>query len=87
MSSPIAEQLIAFVRQAFGSPCPSDPPLGPATPLFSSRLIDSMGLVELTAFVERTFGVPLDLTVEELTTLDTAERLADFIARQPRRRP
>ena len=55
--------------------------LSPSTPLFSSQIIDSMGLIEFVAFLEREFGVSIDATVEELTILDTAARLAEEIER------
>ena len=81
MAASITDRMLAFVKEAFGSRLDPGEALSPSTPLFSSRLIDSMGLIEFVAFLEREFGVSIDATVDELTTLDTAERLAGEIER------
>ncbi len=86
MSVTASEQLLTFVRQAFGDRVGPEVRFEPATPLFSSQLVDSMGLVELLAFVERQFGVSLNLTIDELIRLDTVERLANEIERRQRAR-
>ena len=76
-TSQTTERLLEFVRRTFR---PSSA-VGPASALFSSGLIDSLGLVELLAFVHQAFGVSLELSVEEFTKLDTAEQLAALIGR------
>ena len=50
--------------------------LGPSSPLFSNGRIDSLGLVELLAFIQQEFGVSLDFSVGEFKKLDTAANLA-----------
>ncbi len=82
MASLPLEQLLTFARQAFGDRVGPDVRFEPSTPLFSSQLVDSMGTVELLAFVERTFGMSLNLTIDELVKLDTIERLAREIERR-----
>ena len=80
MQTDTTERLLTFVARTFKTH-QAGTSLSPASPLFSSRLIDSMGLIELIAFIEREFGVVLEATVEELTALDTIERLASEIDR------
>ena len=76
--------LLAFVQRTFASRLRPGEMLSPSSPLFSSQLIDSIGIVELLAFIEQRFGVGLDLTIEELRRLDTAANLAAYI--EPLRR-
>jgi acyl carrier protein len=50
------------------------------TPLFSSGIIDSAGMVELIVFVESTAGVkftPDDITLDHLDSID---RILSFVA-------
>ena len=82
MKSPeIAERILEFVRTISSRRSGVGAPLTPASPLFSSQLVDSMGSIELLAFVEREFGVTMNLPVEELIELDTASGLAERIGR------
>ena len=81
MPGPLAAQLLAFVQSTFGRRAQGKP-IEPTTPLFSTQIIDSMGMVELLSFVEQACGIPWDPTVEELTQLDTIERLADALSRK-----
>lgn len=88
MSDPIAQRLMQFVETTFSNRLSAGEPLTLATPLFSTQLIDSMGMIELLAFIERAFGVSWDATLEELTQLDTPMRLAQEIAkRRPAQEP
>ena len=81
MSSDTTHRLLSFVTNTFGARLGSGTVVEPSSALFSNGLIDSMGLIELLAFVEREFGLAWDITGEELATLDTAERLAHEIER------
>lgn len=48
------------------------------TPLLEEKIIDSMGVIELVAFIESTYGVELtddDLTVENFKDIDTITKL------------
>lgn len=81
MSSPLATQLLEFVRSTFARRSKGQP-IEATTPLFSSGLVDSMGMVEFLSFIEQECGVSWDPTVEELTQLDTIERLADALSRK-----
>ena len=80
MPGPLAVQLLEFVQSTFGRRSKGRP-IEPTTPLFSTQIIDSMGMVELLSFVEQACGIPWDPTVAELTQLDTVERIADALSR------
>ena len=77
-SSQTTDRIMDFVRKTF---CPRQDPasLGPSSALFSNGRIDSLGLVELLAFIQQEFGVSLDSSVGELKKLDTAANLAAHI--------
>ena len=81
MSNPLAARLLEFVQSTFGRRSKGKP-IEPTTPLFSTQIIDSMGMVELLSFVEQACGISWDPTVEELTELDTVERIADALAKK-----
>jgi len=52
------------------------------TSLFQGRLIDSMNLVQLLAFLESTFAIKIPtyaVTVENLDTVDSIERLVNKV--------
>ena len=88
MPDAVADRLLAFLWTVCQSRLKPGETLQASTPLFSSRLIDSMGVVELLAFVEQGFGVVLNVTLEELAEMDTAAHLSQRIeqlrqARQP----
>lgn len=88
MSDAITERLLDFIRATFPNRLTRGEQLQPSTPLFSSQLIDSMGLVELLVFVDREFGVTLQATMDELMELNTASNLSQHIAelqREPHR--
>ena len=80
----VTARLVQFVRTAFGSRVDSPDQLGPASPLFSNQLVDSMGVIELLAFIEREFRVSLTVTMDELAKLDTAANLAQRITQAQR---
>ncbi len=74
-SSRTTDRILDFVRATFGAH--QDPAvLGPSSALFSNGRIDSLGLIELLAFIQQEFGVSLDSSIGELKKLDTAANLA-----------
>lgn len=81
-----AQRLIAFIQKTFGTRLGKDETVGLSTPLFSSRLVDSMGMIELLVFLERELGVTLELTMEEAARLDTVERFVQRIEQLQRSR-
>jgi acyl carrier protein len=53
--------------------------LGPEEKLISSGLVDSFSLVDMSLFVEETFGVRIEDTELNANTFDTLNQLADLI--------
>jgi acyl carrier protein len=73
------EAILAFVREQFKAS------IGTArvdrdTPLFSSGIVDSFGVLELIAFLEDRFGVEVDPSRHELHEFDTAAKAAALVA-------
>ena len=54
--------------------------LGPDTPLFSSRLLDSLALVDLLAWVEAFSGVRIGWMDVSLENLDSIARIEALVA-------
>ena len=50
------------------------------TPLFSTGIVDSFGVLELIAYLEETFGVEIDLGRHDLTDFDTVTKIAALVA-------
>jgi acyl carrier protein len=53
--------------------------LGADTPLFSNGFLDSIAVLEMTAFIERTSGVRFDVTEISLDNLDSVGRIMNFV--------
>ena len=51
------------------------------TPLFSSGIVDSFGVLELIAFLEDTFHIQIDPARHELTEFDSAAKIAALVTR------
>jgi acyl carrier protein len=51
----------------------------PDEPLLSSGLVDSFHLVDLSLFVEKSFGVRIDDAELNASTFDTLDQLTTFI--------
>ena len=49
------------------------------TPLFSSRIVDSFGVLELIAFLDDAFGVDIDPASHELAEFDTVAKMAALV--------
>jgi acyl carrier protein len=69
-----------FVQRRF--PSPSTAAIDRQTPLFSSGLVDSFGVLELIAFLEDTFGITIDTARHDLLEFDTIEKIDDVIRRE-----
>lgn len=81
MSDPRAAVLLDFIRTKLL--VDGGRALTPETRLVSGKLVDSMGLVLLAAFVEEQFGARVDDADLRTGELDT---VADFLALVDRRR-
>jgi acyl carrier protein len=73
------DAILRFVRDHFKASI-GVRTIGPATPLFTTGIIDSFGVLELIAFLEDTFGVEIDPARHELVEFDTAEKIAALVA-------
>ena len=74
-----------FVHQRFRLAVGSQR-LSAESPLFSSGVIDSFGLLELIAFLEDAYGVTIDPVCHDLRELDTPRRIAAFVQALHQRR-
>lgn len=70
----------AFLQDRFRASLGAQP-LGPDTPLFSSGIVDSFGVLELIAFLDETFGVDIDPARHELAEFDTIAKTAALVTR------
>jgi len=55
--------------------------IGAESPLFSTGVIDSFGVLELVAFIEREYGVDIDLSLHALEDFDTPAKIAALVRR------
>jgi acyl carrier protein len=72
----VEESVRHFICREFGI---ADGELGTATPLFTSRLLRSLDLVNMVLMVEQEYGVDiisLDVGIEQF---DTVENIASFV--------
>jgi acyl carrier protein len=73
------ERIRAFVETKF-RPRASGKPFDDDTPLFSSGIVDSFGVLELIAFLETEFAVEIDTNEHELRDFDTVRTIAGLVA-------
>lgn len=78
-TSEIADQLRAFIRDRFKVP-ENDQDFNDDVHLFDYGYVDSFGAVELTSFVEKTFGTKI--TEQDLVAypLNTVREIATFVS-------
>ena len=74
-----AEALLEFVRRTFAVPGGAE--IGLDTPLLAERIVDSMGVTLLAAFIEEEYGVPFDGTELRQGRLETVRALARLLDR------
>ena len=55
-------------------------PFDDETPLFTSGIVDSFGVLELIAFLEKTFSIDIDVNCFELRDFDTVRKVAGLVA-------
>jgi len=72
--------VLEFVRAQFGRSI-GRAAIGPESPLFSTGVVDSFGVLELIAFVERSYGVEIDLSAHAIEDFDTAAKIAALVRR------
>ena len=54
------------------------------TPLFTSGIVDSFGVLELIAFLEDTFHISIDTARHELLEFDSVNKIAALVERARR---
>lgn len=69
-----------FIQKAFRAQV-AVTPLEADTPLFSSGIIDSFGVLELIAFLEEAFKIEIDTTRHDLTDFDTVRKIAALVVK------
>jgi acyl carrier protein len=73
------EQILAFLDRRFRA-SPAGRCVDADTPLFSTGIVDSFGVLELIAFLEETFGVDIDPGRHDLADFDTVAKVATLVA-------
>ena len=71
--------ICAFVHERFRVAVGSRR-LSAESPLFSSGVIDSFGLLELIAFLEDAFAIDIDVNRFEVRDFDTVRKVASLVA-------
>ncbi len=51
-----------------------------ATPLFSSGVIDSLGMLDLIVFIEKSCGIRIGASELTMANLDSIDRILAFVA-------
>jgi len=79
--SELKEELRTYILSAF---LPGDSPenLKDDTPLRTSGLIDSMGLLRLVGFVESQYGIEIKAYDTSIENFDTIDAISDLIERK-----
>jgi acyl carrier protein len=76
------DAILGFVRERF-APSVGRTRIDSDTPLFSTSLVDSFGVLELIAFVEQTFHVGIELSTHQIEDFDTVRKMAALVRRLP----
>jgi len=75
------EQIVTFLERRFRASL-AGRRVDADTPLLSTGIVDSFGVLELIAFLEETFGVEIDPGRHDLADLDTVAKIAALVATQ-----
>lgn len=78
----LKETIRAYIARRFAAQLGREPLL-PDTPLFSTGIIDSFGVLELIAFLEAQFGVTIDPGRHEIGDFDSTVKIAALIETLP----
>ncbi len=79
--SAMKEELRAYITSAL-IPAGSGENLEDDTPLRTSGVIDSMGLLRLVSYVESQYGIELQAYETSIENFDTIDAIADLIERK-----
>jgi acyl carrier protein len=72
-------QILAFLESRFRASL-AGRRVDADTPLFSTGIVDSFGVLELIAFLEETFGVDIDPARYDLADFDAVAKVARLVA-------
>ncbi len=78
MAPAIHEQILAFLEAHFPASL-AGRRVAVDTPLFSTGIIDSFGVLELIAFLDETFGIDIDPARYDLADLDTVGKITILV--------
>jgi acyl carrier protein len=73
-----AERILAFLADRFRAAL-AGRRVDPDTPLFSSGIVDSFGVLELIAFLDQAFGVDIDPARHDLVDFDTVSKIVTLV--------
>jgi acyl carrier protein len=79
----LGDRIEEFIRDQFAI-APSDKRFNRSVPLFEHGYVDSMGVVELLAFLKEEFGVAIpdhELLSDDFSTIDGIAALVDRLRR------
>ena len=76
----MVDEILTFVRTNFRASV-GRREIDPHTPLFSSGLVDSFGVLEVIAFLEDRFSVEIDPARHDLLEFDTATKIVTVVDR------
>lgn len=74
-----ANQVRRFIEQTFRANV-AGRQVSDDTPLFSSGIVDSFGVLHLIAFLEEMFRIEIDTVRHELADFDTVAKIVDLVA-------
>ena len=80
MRDAFVAELVAWLNRKLAPP---GVVIGPATPLFAGRLINSIRILELIAWVERAIGRRVTDREIRMDNFQTAERIAAVFVSEP----
>jgi acyl carrier protein len=73
------DRIRTFIETKF-KPKSSGRPFDDDTPLFSSGIVDSFGVLELIAFLEDAFKIDIDVNKFELRDFDTVRKVSGLVS-------
>lgn len=77
---PISEQsILQFLNKEFDI---NSKVVDGDTPLISSGIIDSLGVIDFVEFISKSAGIQVDASEVRLNNLDTMNLVLDFVARK-----
>ena len=72
------QEILAFVHLQFAAAIGRSA-IEPATPLFSSGVIDSFGVLEVIAFLEDRFNIRINHARHDIRDFDTVDKMAGLV--------